>query len=110
MRQHPGMTLETWEQHGDRFCVQVTGVDDSWYFELSAARAAPAAWTDTPPHASAFLPGQAAVTVRAYHPDEEKPPSAYFDADQPLPFGVLQRFVHLVARSLDQPDCDPAEP
>ena len=93
------METEIWEQDGDRFCMQVTGTDNARYFELSEARPAPSSWSETL-HASVFLPGQAAVTVKVYHPDEEKPPSVYFATEQELPFEVLQRFVELVATSL----------
>ncbi|WP_199551380.1 hypothetical protein [Streptomyces sp. N35] len=96
---------ECWEFRGDYFYVlsTCTGTPSAWHFELSEARPAPVDWP-----ASEHLPGIAAVTVLAFDPDEEKPPSVCFDGEQEVPFEVLCRFTTYLWDALRKPEPDGA--
>lgn len=95
------MSLVSWEFDGELYCAQSTEVRDcagqTTYYELSEARLVPG---DSASASASPASGPAAVTAIVYEPEEEKPPMVFFDADQTLPFAVLQHFVTFVAAEL----------
>jgi hypothetical protein len=103
------MTTVKWELDEGIFCALSTTVSESHgqvaCHELSEARSLPPPPPLPPPPevavAAVLLPGPTAVTVKVYEPDDEKPPSVHFDRQQEVPFAALQRFVSLVAATLD---------
>jgi hypothetical protein len=93
------VVMVTWEFDEGTYCALSTRVDESegraCYYELSEARSlAGVAFAQV-------VPGPAAVTVKVYAPEAEKPPSVYFDTRQEVPFAVLRHFVDLVTAELE---------
>lgn len=97
------MSVLNWDYDGDLYCVLTTetGMGDTrtTHFELSEARIVPSGSPSVP---ASPAPGQTAVTVVVYAPEENKPPVVFFDATQTLPFAVLQHFVATVSERLPE--------
>lgn len=95
------MSLLIWDYDGDLYCALTTetgvGEDRTIHFELSEARMVPGGNPSAP---ATPAPGETAVTVLVYAPEEEKPAEVYFDMTQTLPFAVLHAFIATVASQL----------